>query len=219
MGGQGRNVRAALTLWHETIARLSMLIFPLAVFMFIAARDIIALVYTEAYLASVPLFQVSTLAILPMCLCIDAVLRAHAETRALFSLNLARLAFVAILIGWCLATFGLVGAMVATVLATVLARALGLVRIAQIMHVGILDLLPWKRLSLTAAIALASAFPASLARDAVSAPRLIELSITAAVYGAAFLLLWLPESSSLLPATARVDDAGPPLERRLPNAL
>jgi hypothetical protein len=85
--------------------------------------------------------------------------------------------------------------------------------------VGIVDLLPWRRLTLTAAIALAAAFPATLARDAVSAPRIIELSIAAAVYGAALLLLWLPESSPLLPDTARVEDAGPSLERRLPNAL
>ena len=140
--------------------RLSLVVFPLVAFMLIAARDIIVLVFTDAYVASVPIFQLSTVAILPACLCVDAVLRAHAQTRVLFGLNLVRLAAVALLIGAFLTAFGLPGAVAATLCATVLARALGLARIARLMNVGLVELLPWKRLTMTAAFAVVAALPA-----------------------------------------------------------
>ena len=133
--GGDRDTRASLALWHDTIVRLSLVVFPLVAFMLIAARDLIVLVFTDAYAASVPIFQLSTVAILPACLCVDAVFRAHAQTRVLLVLNLVRLAAVALLIGGFLTAFGLRGAVAATLCATVLARALGLARIARLLNV------------------------------------------------------------------------------------
>ena len=220
MGADGLDRRAALALWHNTIERLSLLVFPLVVFMLIAARDIIVLVYTDAYLASVPIYQLSTLAILPTCLCVDAVLRARAQTRVLFGLNLVRLGAVAAFIGWSLTAFGLRGAVVATLLATLLARALGLARIARLMNVGVVELLPWKRLTITGLVAMTAALPALWVQAALSAPRLLELSIVAAIYGAAFVLLFFRQGAltrSATPTEARVPS--PTCERRVPDAL
>jgi O-antigen/teichoic acid export membrane protein len=207
MSAEGLDARTALALWHDTVVRLSLVVFPLVAFMLIAARDIIVFIYTDAYLASVPIFQLSTVAILPACLCVDSVLRAYAQTRALFGLNLVRLGAVALLIGWSLTTFGLLGAVAATLVATVLARALGLARIAQLMGVGLAGMLPWRRLAITAACAAIAALPAVWVHATLSGSRWLTLLIVAAVYGTAFALLCLWNGSLSWFTTEAVPDA------------
>jgi len=190
--GGDRDTRAVLALWHDTVVRLSLVVFPLVAFMLIAARDLIVLVFTEAYAASVPIFQLSTIAILPACLCVDAVLRAHAQTRVLLVLNLVRLAVVAGLIGGFLTVFGLRGAVAATLCATVLARALGLARIARLLNVRVVELLPWRQLTTTAVLAALAALPALWVHRVMPNTGAVALVIVATVYGITFmgLNLW-----------------------------
>ena len=189
--GRDRDTHAALVLWHDTIVRLSLVVFPLVAFMLIAARDVIVLVFTDAYAASVPIFQLSTVAILPACLCVDAMFRAHAQTRVLVVLNLVRLAAVALLIGGFLTAFGLRGAVAATLCATVLARALGLARIARLLNVRLVELLPWRQLTTTAAFAAVAALPAVWVHRVMPNTGPVALVIMAAVYGITFMVLSL----------------------------
>jgi len=191
--------REALTLWHDTIVRLSLIVFPIVAFMLIAAHDLIVLVFTDAYVASVPIFQLSTIALLPACLCVDAVLRAHAQTRVLFILNLVRLAVVALLIGALLNAFGLRGAVMATLCATVLARGLGLARIARLLNVRLVALLPWRQLTTTAAFAAVATLPAVWVHRIMPATGPVALVIVAAVYGVTFMGLSLWTGSLSLP--------------------
>ena len=67
---------------------------------------------------SVPIFMVWVLTMLPAVFAVDAVLRVYAQTRFLLVMNLVRFAFVAGLIGWFLSSFGLMGAVLVTLLAT-----------------------------------------------------------------------------------------------------
>jgi O-antigen/teichoic acid export membrane protein len=187
--------RATLALWHDTVLRLSLVVFPLVAFMLIAAHDLILLVFTDAYAASVPIFQLSTVAILPACLCVDAVLRAHAQTRVLVVLNLVRLAAVALLIGSLLTAFGVLGAVAATLCATVLARALGLARIARLLNVRLVELLPWRQLTTTAAFAAVAALPAVWVHRVMPHNGAVALVIVAGVYGITFMALSLWKGS------------------------
>ena len=90
----------ALALWHDTMSRLALLIFPLAVFLLLLARDVIITLFTghvsreRADLHGVDADD------LPAVLCVDAVLRAYAQTRFLFAMNVIRLGLVVGLIGW-----------------------------------------------------------------------------------------------------------------------
>ena len=65
--------------------------------------------------------------------CVDAVLRAYAQTRFLFAMNVIRLGLVVGLISWCLSTFGLVGAVLVTLLATTAVRIISIGRIAHLL--------------------------------------------------------------------------------------
>ena len=160
-----------LDLWHHTMARLALLIFPLAVVLLLLARDVIITLFTTRYAASIPIFMAWTLTILPSVFCVDAVLRAYAQTRFLFIMNLVRLVLVIALISWFLSTFGLIGAVLVTLLATSLVRVFSIVRIATLLRVRVADILPWGQLTGIALCAIAAAPPAYWISRTTSLPR------------------------------------------------
>ena len=185
----GERGRPALALWHDTVGRLAFLLFPLAVFLVISARYLIVGLFTATYAASVPIFMISALTMLPAVTAVDAVLRVYAQTRFLLVMNLVRFVCVAGLTGWFLSMFGLGGAVLVTLLAMTVVKALGVVRIARLMHVGPREALPWGRLARIAARAGVSAVPVFWLQQLVAWHPLVTLATGAAVYGATYALL------------------------------
>ena len=149
----------ALALFHDTVSRPAFLIAPLAIALFVLAEPFIISLYTDVYAASVPIFMVWVLTIVPAIFAVDAVLRVYAQTRFLLVMNLVRLGFVAGLIGWFLGVFGLPGAVLVTLAATVVAKGLAVVRIARLLGVSIGAVLPWRTLARIGARAGAAAVP------------------------------------------------------------
>jgi O-antigen/teichoic acid export membrane protein len=185
----GERSRPALALWHDTVCRLAFLLFPLAVFLVVSARFLIVGLFTATYAASAPIFMIWVLVMLPAVMAVDAVLRVYAQTRFLLAMNLVRFVCVAGLTGWFLSRFGLVGAVLVTLLATTVVKALGVVRIARLMHVGVLEALPWGRLTLIAARAGASAVPVFWLQQQVVWPPLVTVAAGSCVYGSVYALL------------------------------
>jgi O-antigen/teichoic acid export membrane protein len=180
---------AAVALWHETICRLAFLMVPLSVFLFVIAQDLIVTLYTTTYLASVPIFMVWSLTMLPSIFAVNAVLRVFAQTRFLLVMNLMRLAMVAALIGWFLSAFGMSGAVLVTLLSTALINVIGVARIARLLHVSFREALPWSRLGGIFARAAVAAVPVLwLTRELTLAP-VVGLIAGGAVYGATYFAL------------------------------
>jgi O-antigen/teichoic acid export membrane protein len=186
----GDQQRTALTLWHETTCRLATIVFPLAALLLLTARGIIVSLFTARYLASVPIFMIWCLTILPSALSVDAVLRVFARTRFLLTMNLLRLALIATSIGWFLSTFGLAGAVMVTLLSTSLVKAIGVIRIARLLNVGIGDVLPWRRLAGVAVQASIAAVPAYWVNRAATWPAPATVVATGAVYALIFSSIW-----------------------------
>jgi len=177
---------SALRLWHDTIARLAWLVLPLAAFFLLTARGVIVLLFTNRYLASVPVFMVWCLMIVPSAFAVDAVLRAYAQPRFLLAMNIVRLAVIAGLIGPFIRVFGLTGAALVTLAATTLVKAAAVGKIARLMNVGVRDVLPWKRLAATAGQAAAAVVPAWWALRIPSVSLSVALVMSAAAYATAF---------------------------------
>jgi O-antigen/teichoic acid export membrane protein len=208
--------RRALLLWHDTTCRLATMIFPLAALLLLAARGIITTLFTTRYLASVPIFTIWCLMIVPSALMVDAVLRAYARTRFLLIMNVVRLALIALSIGWFMNTFGLIGAVLVTLSSTILMKACGLIQIARILKVGVADILPWSRLASIAVGAAAAAVPSYWVNRAAAGWRTPEaVAATGLVYTLTFGIWWLLSSSS---ARARVVALFPPLSSAHPPA-
>ena len=124
------------------------------------AAPFIVTLFTTKFEAGVPIFTVWALTIIPAAIAVDAMLRVYAQTRFLLVMNLVRLGMVAAFIGWFLGAFGLVGAVLITLLATVVAKALAVVRIASLLQVDVAGVLPWRALGRMTVRAVAAAVPA-----------------------------------------------------------
>jgi O-antigen/teichoic acid export membrane protein len=203
--GGDRDTRAVLALWHDTVVRLALVVFP--------ARRVHARRRTRPHsCSSLPTlmrqaFQFSSYRQSRSCPPASAstrVPRARSDASAR-RLNLVRLAAVALLIGGFLTAFGLRGAVAATLCATVLARALGLARIARLLNVRLVELLPWRQLTTTAAFAAVAALPAVWVHRVMANTGPVALVIVAGVYGITFMMLSLWKGSfslfSLAPET------------------
>jgi O-antigen/teichoic acid export membrane protein len=159
MAEDASRTSATVVLWHETICRLAFLMVPLAVFLFVAARHVVVALYTPTYLASVPIFMVWALTILPSIFAVNAVLRVFAQTRFLLVMNLLRLGMVALLIGWFLSSFGMSGAVLVTLVSTLLINLVGVGRIAHLLQLSFARALPWSRLGGIFLRAIVAAIP------------------------------------------------------------
>lgn len=177
MAETSHDAQEALGLFHDTVSRLAFLIAPLAAGLVVLADPFIITLYTDKFAASVPIFMVWALTIVPAIFAVDAFLRAYAQTRFLLVMNLVRLGFVAGLINWFIGTFGLPGAVLVTLTATVVAKGLALRRIATLLHVRMAEVLPWAPLGRIGARAVAAAVPAwVLARVFAGTPWLAFVS-------------------------------------------
>jgi O-antigen/teichoic acid export membrane protein len=191
-------LRAAMALWHDTVSRLAIVLFPLAVFLLVAARPVIIALFTTRYLASVPIFMVWALMILPAVFAVDGVLRVYAQTRFLLFMNVLRFALVVALIGPFLSAFGLNGAVLVTLLATSLVKGIAVVKIARLLQAPIRRALPWARLAAIALSAGVAAVPAPWVIRTVALPPFVLLACAGAGYIAAYAAL-LYGSGSLSP--------------------
>src|SRR4029077_7269615 len=141
---------APLRLWHDTTVKLASLMLPLAALLFLTARAVIVVLFTKTYLAAIPILRVWCLMVVPAAFAVDGVLRAHARTRFLLVMNVVRLIVIVGLVGWLISLFGIVGAVVATRVGTVVVKVMAIGQIAKVMNVGVSDVLPWRRLAITA---------------------------------------------------------------------
>jgi O-antigen/teichoic acid export membrane protein len=180
------DTRGGLALWHDAISRLAFLIVPLTAFLIVAAEPVILTLFTARYLESAPIFALWTLTLLPAVFVVDSVLRAYAETRVLFLLNVFRLAIVAASIGAAVSAFGLIGAVVVTLAGTVLSRAIGLVRIARLLRVGAREVLPWGRLAIITAWTLVASISSAALVNHSAWPPLGRLMAGGLVFGAVY---------------------------------
>jgi O-antigen/teichoic acid export membrane protein len=177
---------ATVTLWHETICRLAFLMVPLSVFLFVSARELIIALYTSTYAASVPIFMVWTLTILPSILAVNAVLRVFAETRFLLVMNVLRLGMVAAFIGWFLSTFGMSGAVLVTLVSTLLVNLVGVGRIARLLHLSFAETLPWGRLGGIFTLAGVAALPVLWITRETALKPIIALGISGIAYAVVY---------------------------------
>jgi O-antigen/teichoic acid export membrane protein len=178
---------AAREIWHDTSRKLALLLFPLVGLLVVIARPLIVFLFTDTYAASAPIFMVWSLVLLWPALAVDGVLRVYAETRFLFALNAARLVITVALIGALIGSFGLIGAILSTLIAAVVSRAVGLGRIGMLMKIKAAELLPWRDLGTilgAASLAAASVVAADLALDLSPLPTLV---VGGLLYGVVYL--------------------------------
>jgi O-antigen/teichoic acid export membrane protein len=181
----------ALAVWRDTTRKLALIFIPLVGALLVVAHELIVLLFTSDYERSVPVFMIWTATVLFSTLLTDAVLRVYAQTRFLILLNVIRLALVAGTIGWFLSKFGLLGAVLVTLVATVVAKAIALGRIMAVMKSGFSQLLPWQSLARIIVIGVGAALPALMVKSTLGIPTPLLMFAAGLVYAGSYLaLLW-----------------------------
>ena len=163
---EGRNKRV-LALWHDTTRKLGLVFIPLFVLLVISAREIILVLFTGRYAAAIPIFMLSAAVVLLAVFQTDGVLRVYAQMRFTLFLNIIRLGVIAGMIGWFLSIFDLQGAVLITLLATVISKFLAIARAKRLMQVSAARILPWGSLAAIGAASAAAALPAWMVRTQV----------------------------------------------------
>jgi O-antigen/teichoic acid export membrane protein len=166
------------------------MIFPIAAFLVLMAREIIVVLFTATYEASVPIFMLWSLTILAAVLAVDGVLRAFAQTRYLVAQNVVHLAIVAVLVGPFLTYFGLGGAVLVTLVAMAVVKTMAVRRISRLMGVRASQALPWKPLATAAICASVAVVPTFLITRASALPPLVALFLGALTYGLTYAALY-----------------------------
>jgi len=204
MSGEIQNGRtdSAVEVWRETTRKLSLLLFPLFGLALASAHEVIVLLFSAQYSASVPIFMVWSGTILLATLQTDSALRVYAQTRLLAALNVLRLVVIVGLIYTFLSIFGLIGAVLLTLLATCVYKALSLMRLRGLMGVRMTALLPWKSLSCVggaSALALMSSMVAHALPGLSIISRLLVIGIIyMSVYGLLIFRLGILTSAEKL---------------------
>ena len=187
-----RRPAAVAAIWRETTSRLALVFFPVIGLLLVGGRELILLLFTARYAASVPIFMVFTAGYLFTVLQTDGVLRVYAETRAVAILYAIQLALVAGLVPAFMAAFGIIGATAATAFTGgVIGKGLALVLVRRRMGVTLAGLLPWRDLGEISAAAAAAALAALAVKARLTAAPLPVLAATSCIYGATYCAIMM----------------------------
>jgi O-antigen/teichoic acid export membrane protein len=107
----------AVALFRDAAARLAFVFVPTCAFLIAAAPAFIEAVFGARFLPAVPLFRVSTLAVLFGCFPLDGLLRARGETRAILASYVAKAVITVPLVLLLVETMGLIGGVVSWLIA------------------------------------------------------------------------------------------------------
>ena len=114
----------AVGLFRDAAARLAFVFVPTCAFLIAAAPAFIEAVFGPRFLPAVPLFRVSTLAVLFGCFPLDGLLRARGETRAILLSYAVKAAVTVPLVLLLVETLGLMGGVVSWLIAEGVGKAL-----------------------------------------------------------------------------------------------
>lgn len=184
--GDNDSVRA---IWSHTTRKLTLIFAPLAGGLIVVAHDLIVLMFTRSYERSVPVFMVWSLSVLLTSVITDGVLRVYAQMRFLMLLSVIKLLFMAATVGWFLSNFQLQGAVWIVLLTLLLAKVLGLLRIARVMQCRFRALLPWRSLTGIVAIAALAMVPAMLIKVVMPSSNFLGLLMSGSIYTVMYVVL------------------------------
>jgi len=164
-------VQAMIGLNGRANAMVALLVYPILAFAFVFAEDVIALVYTTAYVDAAPVLRLYALGLLAYVVELVSVLFVLRQGPFAARIN-AMVLLIALPLSWIGATrWGLTGAAIGSVVAVYTERVLTLQRISRLTGTRVARLQDWGALGgILAASALASAAAAALLHRAAWPP-------------------------------------------------
>ena len=188
----------ALVLFRRAARKLGLLLFPMAVSLCLTAQDIVLLLFSSRYEASVPVFRVSLLVMFSHVFAPDALLRALGRTRVLIlgSTGVLIVGSAFTIVG--LKLLGLPGAALGSVTAVYTLKIYYGWEVKKSVGKEAGAMLPWAELIRVVAVALFAAMPAAILLWMLPSG-LPRLALVALAYAASYIGL-LMATHTLTPA-------------------
>ncbi|HLL74945.1 MAG TPA: lipopolysaccharide biosynthesis protein [Pyrinomonadaceae bacterium] len=221
--------RKIVELTARMMRKLAVVYFAAYAFLLVAGREFIAVLFTEQYLASHPVFVVNLTMILVyfMSNVYDPIMRAYAEQRYfLLRLRLALVALLVAVLWWETERLGLVGVITVAVGLSLAERIITAARAASVVGATWRDAALLKDVGRVALAALAAAVVTLLARSLAAGARpFVVLVVCAAVFAPVYVAcVWLfgavtAEEREMLARKAALLRRAAPRGRRAPGSV
>jgi O-antigen/teichoic acid export membrane protein len=182
--------REIVLLTARAMRKLSLMYFPAYAFLMVVRREFIVGLFTDRYVASVPIFALN-LTLIPLGIFMfDPIVRAYAAHRHFpMKLHASLLLGLAIALPIAIARFGLIGAISAVVVVNVVSRAAGLMKIISILKVEARDIVLLTDVGKAAVAAAAAGLLTAVVRPLVSGvPPLATVAVCAVWFGAIYVV-------------------------------
>ena len=188
--------------FRDSVSRLAYVFIPTCVFLVTAAPEFIEAVFGHKFADAIPLFRVSSLAVLFGCFPIDGLLRARGETTTIFHSYLGKLVLTVPLVLAMVHWLGLIGGVLSWLLAETLGKALLVWRVPRALRLRswkeMEALVPWRSMVKASIAALGAAGVLIVWKHLVSMTweqiphsffwRLLPIAAVSALFGVVYLL-------------------------------
>ena len=138
--------RAVNGVWFSSIRKISLVFFPVVAFSAVEARQIITVLFTEAYLASVPIFMIAIFRVFFAVFIPDNVIKTYGQPHYLLVVNIISLLCYGAALFLFIHTFGLLGAAFAMIINEIVLKTLLVNRARKILELPLSACLPWSHL-------------------------------------------------------------------------
>jgi O-antigen/teichoic acid export membrane protein len=175
------NFKEFLRLWHESIRKIALVIYPLFIFQFIFAREIIIFLYSEKYAESAVIYQIVLFSMLFRTTAWANILQVFRLNKKILSYQLVNLVTTVLLVLTLIKILGTHGAAAAPLIGFALYAFLSLRQISKRLEIPLIDSIPLRTMLTIFCTALASGILVSWIRW-LSLPCIFKLTISFAIF-------------------------------------
>ena len=179
---KNNNIKELLRIWHVSIEKVALIIFPCFVFLFIFAQQIITLLYTDAFENSVIIFRIYLLILLFSLTIYGNIFNATNRNTWFLCIHVMSVLLYAPLCLMMVKLYGNTGPAVATVMLYVGLSVANLLTIKHILSVKIKDVFPWGFLSKLMVCSIVSGIIPFFIGNMIDLPKFLILLICFPVY-------------------------------------
>lgn len=144
---KNREIEKLLDIWHLSIEKVALIVFPCFIFLFIYAQQIITLLYTESFVDSIIIFRIY-LFILPLGITIFGnVFSAANKNMYLLYMQIGGVLLNAVLCVVMVRAYGNIGPAIATAIMRTALFITSIAAIKYMLHIKVKEVFPWAFLS------------------------------------------------------------------------
>lgn len=133
-----------INLWHESVRKISLIILPVSVLLFVIAQQFITLLYTGNYIESTSIFRIYLCSLPVRVTAYGPVLMAMGHPRLVLGAAFIGLCLNLVLNFFFLHIIGFVGPAVATVFTIYAITIFYLLKISSLAHISLVEVFPFK---------------------------------------------------------------------------